>query len=142
MAYEQYLYSRGIDIMDTERIALIIISIIFGAIGIISFRIAYRQYKEKGFIFTNTWLFASEKERENMDIRIKKAEYRVGRNVFFLLGLVFIIYAVYFQLWLSWISYIGFALMGLIVIYALYQWVANARLFKSIEDEKNGNRTN
>jgi len=127
--------------MDTERIVLIILSMIFGAIGFICFRIAYRQYREKGFIFTNTWLFASETERANMDIRIKKAEYRVGRNVFFLLGLMFIVCAAYFQLWLSWISYIIFALMGLVVIYALYQWVANARLFKSIEDEKNGNRT-
>ena len=122
--------------MDTERIVLIIFSVIFGAFSFICFRIAYRQYREKGFIFTNTWLFASEKERANMDTRIKKAEYRVGRNVFFLLGLILIICAVYFQLWLSWLSWIIFALMGLLIIYALYQWVANARLFKSIEDEK------
>jgi len=57
-------------------------------------------------------------------------------NVFFLIALILIICAVYFQLWLQWMSYIIFALMGLAIIYALYQWVANARLFKSIEDEK------
>jgi len=122
--------------MDAERIVLIILSVIFGLAAFICFRISYRQHKERGFIFTNTWLFASQKEREEMNYRIKKAEYRVGRNVFFLLGITISVFAVYFQLWLSWLSYIAFVVMSLVVIYAIYQWIANARLFKEIEDEK------
>ena len=127
--------------MDTEQIVLLILSIIFGAAAFFCFLISYRQHREQGFIFTNTWLFASQKERDEMDHRVKKAEYRFGRNVFFSLGIIFSIYVVYFQLWLSWLSNIALALMGLLVIYAIYQWVANARLFKSIEDEENANRS-
>ena len=128
--------------MDTERIVLIIISVIFGLAAFICFRISYRQHKERGFIFTNTWFFASQKEREEMDCRIKKAEYRAGRNVFFLLGITISVIAVYFQLWLSWLSYIAFTVMSLVVIYAIYQWIVNARLFKEIEDEKRNKHTN
>ena len=122
--------------MDAERIVLIIISAVFGIMAVFCFRIAYCQHKEKGFIFTNKWLYASKKEREEMDYRIKKAEYRVGRNVFFILGVLLSVYAVYFQLWLPWLSYIAYALTSLGIIYALYQWIVNERLYKSIEDGK------
>ena len=115
---------------------LIVMSVLFGLFAIFSFFIAFRQHREKGFIFTNAWLFASERERRNMDIRIKKAEYRVGRNVFFLVGLVFSIYTVCFLYWITWLVNTGFAIMALTVLYAIFQYVANIRLQASIEEEK------
>jgi len=125
--------------LDAGRIVLIVMSVIFGLSGFISFYISYRQYKERGFIFTNTWLFASQKERDEMDSRVKKAEYRFARNVFFMLGIIMSIFVVYFQLWLSWVSYIAFGLMWLLILYAIFQWIENTRLFKKIEDEKRNN---
>jgi uncharacterized membrane protein len=71
-----------------------------------------------------------------MDIRIKKAEYRVGRNVFLLLGFLFSLYAVNFQLGISWLFYIGHAIMAFVVFYAIVQSVTNERFRKSIEAEK------
>ena len=127
--------------MDSGQIVLIVMSIIFGLIAFICFYISYRQHKKRGFIFSNTWLFASQKEREEMDARVKKAEYRLGRNVFFMLGIIMSVFVVYFQLWLSWVSYIAFGLMWFLILYAIYQWIANARLYKEIEDEKRSNRT-
>jgi disulfide bond formation protein DsbB len=56
--------------------------------------------------------------------------------VFFILGVLLLVFAVYFQIQLPWISYIGYGLMVLAAIYAIYQWIANERLFKSIEAEK------
>jgi len=117
-------------------IAVVVMSVIFGLLAVFSFYITFRQHREKGFIFTNEWLFASEKERKNMDIRIKKAEYRLGRNVFFLLGLTFLVYVAYFILWFSWLSNIGFAIMALTILYAIFKYVANVRLQASIEEEK------
>ena len=35
----------------------------FLAMAIISFFITYRQHREKGFVFTNEWVWASKKER-------------------------------------------------------------------------------
>jgi Ca2+/Na+ antiporter len=122
--------------MDAESIALIVISAILGVTAVFLFFISYRQHKERGVIFTNTWITASKAEREKMDERFKKAEYRVGRNVFFMLGFLCSLYAVNFQLWISWLFYIGYAVMALIVVYAIAQSISNERLRKTIEDEK------
>jgi Ca2+/Na+ antiporter len=122
--------------MEIELTARIIISSIVGVIAIPLFIIAYRQHKEKRFIFTNKWLYASQKERENMDIRIKKAEYRVGSNVFGGLGILVLFLAFYFLLDISWLFYTGIVIMIILVIYAIYQWMTNERLEKLIENEK------
>jgi len=122
--------------MDAERIVLIIMSVIFGTAAVFCFLIAYRHHKERGFILTNKWLYASKKEREAMDSRIKKVEYRVGRNIFSMIGAIISIFAIYFQLGFSLLLHIGYVLMVLVVIYAIRQWIVNGRLYKSIEGEK------
>jgi hypothetical protein len=121
-------------------IALWVTSIILGLSGFFSFLLAYRQHKEKGFIFTNTWLFASENERKNMDVRIKKYEYRVARNIFFMIGVLFSLIAIDMQLIDSRLSYLIWAITGIIVIvliaYAIVQFIMGERLRVSIEAEK------
>jgi len=139
-------YILGGDIMGAGHVTSIVWSAIMGAIAIFSFFIAYRQHKEKGFIFAGLlfateFLYASKKEREEMDERIKKAVYRVARNVFFLIGVIFMIYAVNFHLEISWLFYIGHAVTAIIVIYAIYKQAAHKRLSESIESEKKNNRT-
>jgi hypothetical protein len=122
--------------VDTEQIVRIIISTVIGATAVPLFIIAHRQHNEKGFIFTNRWLYASQKERENMDARIKKAEYRVGRNVFFGIGILALALALYFLLGASWLFNAALAIMLILIIYAIYQWITNERLEKAIENEK------
>ena len=121
-------------------IALWVTSIILGLISFLSFLLAYRQHKEKGFIFTNTWLFASESERTNMDVRIKKYEYRVARNIFFMIGVLFSLIAIDMHLIDSGLSYLMWALIGIIVIvliaYAIVQFIMGERLRVAIEAEK------
>ncbi|MDR0325215.1 MAG: DUF3784 domain-containing protein [Oscillospiraceae bacterium] len=111
-------------------------SAFLGATALLLFIISHRQHREKGFIFTNTWLMASQKEREEMDDRIKKAEYRVGRNVFFLLGLIFFVLAVFCLSLLSWLLYVLYALTAVTCIYAIVQWITNERLYKTFKDKK------
>jgi len=124
-----------------ENIDSIVVSILFGVPVVLLFFIAYRQHKEKGFIFTNAWLYASSKERENMDERIKKREYRVGRNVFFMLGVLLSLLAVSLSFEISWLYFpMGF-LAGSLIYYAIIQHITGERLRKSIEEEKS-NREN
>ena len=112
---------------------LIITSGVVGAIAVISFYIAYRQHKENGYIFTNTWVWASKKERENMDERIKKREYRLARNIFFILGIIFSILAgnILFQFW--WYNLIFSVLCVFVCIYAIVRWSKNERLYKTFK---------
>jgi Ca2+/Na+ antiporter len=118
--------------MTTEGLVAMIL---FGTIAVAMFFIAYRQHVEKGFVFTNRWIWASKKEREEMDPRIKKKEYRFGRNVFFLLGIMFA--TMTFSISVFWIFYVVYALMMFLLVYAIVQWVLNERFYKSMDDEKN-----
>ena len=67
-------------------IAKIISSAFLLVLAAIAFVISYRQYKKRGYIFTNTWAWASKKQRAVMDEKTKETEYLLARNVFFILG--------------------------------------------------------
>jgi len=118
--------------MTTEGLVGIIL---FGMIAVVMFFIAYRQHVEKGFVFTNRWLWASKKERDEMDARIKKMEYRFGRNVFFLLGILLAVMA--FSISVFWLFYVVYALTMFLIVYAIVQWILNERFYKSMDDENN-----
>ena len=115
--------------MGTEYIGFMIVSAILGAIAIFCFLTAYRHHKEKGFIFTNRWLFASPKEREQMDEKSKKYEYRVGRNVFAFVGLTFLLLAIYVIVHFSWLLVAVYVITAITIIYGfilLARWVKNS----------------
>lgn len=50
------------------------------------------QFCQKGFLFNNAWLYASQEERERMD---KAPYYRQSAVVFLLLGLIFALLGLY-----------------------------------------------
>jgi len=118
--------------MEPEGNVLYVMSALMGVIAFFMFLITYRQHKERGFIFTNTWIWASKKERYEMDIRKKKVEYRFARNVFFMLGIIFLVFAVNAILLFMWLFYVIYALFAILVIYALIQWVVNERYYKTL----------
>jgi len=47
--------------------AQMIIGSIFLALGIGAFIISYLQFKEKGYLFNNAYIWASQEERKHMD---------------------------------------------------------------------------
>ena len=51
-----------------------------------SWTLSALQFRQKGPLLNNTWLYASQKEREQMD---KAPHYRQSGVVFLLLGLLF-----------------------------------------------------
>ena len=103
--------------MGEITIGSIVVSAIIGAISVFCFLTAYRHHKEKGFIFTERWIFASPKDREQMDNKAKKFEYRVGRNVFTLAGLILLLIAIYVIIYFSWLIVAVYVLLAIMIIY-------------------------
>lgn len=96
--------------------------LVFVLLASLSFVIAYRQHRQKGFVFTNRWLFASEKERLEMDAQSKKTQYHIARNIFTILGIIFTILAINVLFWATWLFYIIYALAALVIIYSLIKF--------------------
>lgn len=104
------------------KISQIVISCVMGLFSVGSFVIAFFQNKETGPVFTNTFLYATRKERETMD---KKPEYRLARNVFIMFGAVFFLVTLYALLSLRWLIYPVIALIVVIIVYAIVYSVKN-----------------
>ena len=90
-------------------------SILF-AVSIFLFFLSVRSFMEKGFLFNNAYIYASEQERENMN---KKQHYRQSAIVFLLLGVVFLLNALAVLLKVNWIFYIGIGVIVVTLIYAI-----------------------
>lgn len=56
------------------------------------FFLGVRQLLERGYLFNNAWIYATQKERESMN---KKPYYRQSGIVFCLLGLLFTVIGFY-----------------------------------------------
>lgn len=74
------------------------------------------QFKEKGFLFNNTYLYASKKERETMD---KKPQYRQSAIVFLLVGIAFMLLAIEIFFALKWLYPVVMLIVICMIIYAI-----------------------
>lgn len=74
------------------------------------------QFREKGFLFNNAYIYASKKERKTMD---KTPHYRQSGVVFFLLGLIFALNAADIILQTGWLFYVVMTLAAVAVVYAI-----------------------
>ena len=100
----------------------IISASIMSVIAIIAFTISYHQSKGKGFVFSNAWIYRAEKERAKIN---KQFEYRLAKNVFAGIGILFLLIA--FHILTSW-TWIIFPVIGTIIfimIYAVIQSIKN-----------------
>ena len=94
---------------------IIIPSILF-AVSVFLFFMSVRSFMEKGFLFNNAYIYASEQEREKMN---KKPYYRQSAIVFLLFGIVFLLLALAVLLEAYWISFVGVAVVIITLIYAI-----------------------
>ncbi|PKM93110.1 MAG: hypothetical protein CVU84_17525 [Firmicutes bacterium HGW-Firmicutes-1] len=95
-----------------EVIALVILFII--SLG--SFVVGYFQFKEKGILFNNAYLYASKEERNKMN---KKPHYRQSAIVFVVIGIIFLLNAIEMIIRSGWIFHVMIGLMILLIIYAI-----------------------
>ena len=94
---------------------IIVASILF-AVAILAFIMSILSFMEKGFLFNNAFLYASEQERKRMD---KKPYYRQSAVMFLLICLVFTLngFEVIFNI--DWLSYTAITIIIIAVIYAI-----------------------
>ncbi len=103
--------------METSQIVMSIITLLL-SIG--SFVISYRQAKEKGFVFNNAYLYASQKERETMD---KKPAYKQSKIVFAFLGVIFLLLSLEIILDVGWLLGVVILLAVCVIVYAIVSTV-------------------
>ena len=99
----------------------IVVAIVLIAVSLLVFVLSIRSFLEKGFLLNNAYLYASKKQREEMD---KKPYYRQSAVVFFMIGIVFLLIAAAILLDAFWITYIADAVIALLVIYAVASSIA------------------
>lgn len=86
------------------------------AISVFAIFMSVRSFMEKGFLFNNTYIYASKKEREKIN---KKPYYRQSAIAFLLIGLIFFLNAMAVLLGSDWLFYIVIAVAIAAVIYAI-----------------------
>ncbi len=94
----------------------IIAAIVLGVIAIVCFICSYLQFKEKGFLFNNAYIFASEQEKETMD---KKTRYKQSGVIFVLIGIVFLINTIDVILETGWLFYLVIVIAIVAIVYAI-----------------------
>ena len=100
---------------------MIVGAIVLFSIAILSFVISIRSFMEKGLLFNNAYIYASEQERESMN---KKPHYRQSGIVFLLIGLIFLLNGFNLLFKTDWIFYVIIAIVIVIFIYAICSSIA------------------
>lgn len=108
-----------------KKVSEIVCAILMGVLSLVLFVYASFTRRCKGPIFSNTYLFASEEERKNLDI---KAEYHLVTVVFTFLATIFAFFAVHIFTGWKWCQYFAFILVGCVLVYAI---------IKTVKTEKN-----
>ena len=102
---------------ETNMESMEVIMVAFLSLISLSFIIGgYFQFKEKGILFNNAYLYASAEERKNMN---KKPHYRQSAVVFIVLGLVFLLVAIESIIHSGWMFNVVYGLILLVIIYAI-----------------------
>ena len=97
--------------MSTDKIVVLVVLML---ISVGAFILSWLQFKERGFLFNNAYLYASKEEREMMN---KKPYYRQSAIISLLLGLIFLLNAI--GLFVTWFSYISIIAAIASVIFAV-----------------------
>lgn len=82
------------------------------------------QWAQKGPLLNNAWLYASEKERAEMN---KKPHYRQSAVVFFLSGGVFLADGFYILTDRGWLRIAAFVLLGVALVFAVVSSIVTAK---------------
>ena len=94
----------------------IIGTIILGVIAIACFIISYLQFKEKGFLFNNAYIYASKQEKETMD---KKPHYKQSGIVFVFIGIIFLMNAIDIIFQTGWLNFFVIGIVIVVIVYAI-----------------------
>lgn len=102
--------------MEINTMGNIIAAIVLGVIAAICFVFSCLQFNQKGFLFNNAYIYASKKERKNMN---KKPFYKQSGIVFALIGIIFLINAINIVLQTVWLFYLATGTAIVAIVYAI-----------------------
>ena len=90
-------------------------------LAIILFVLSSLQFRQKGFLLNNAYIWASKKEREKMDNNdeIKRPHYRQSAYTFLLLGISFVSYSLYCYFDLHWLYITFWMILAMTLIYVV-----------------------
>lgn len=94
----------------------ILIAALTFLLSIGSFILGIRSLREKGYLFNNSYIFASEQERAKMN---KAPLYRQSGIVFLLCGIILLLAAVQALLAVKWLTYIIVVMLVAALVYAV-----------------------
>lgn len=109
---ESYIV-RKVSYMNTGEIILFVFMLI---LALAAFIISILQFKQKGILFNNAYLYASKKERETMD---KKPHYRQSAITFLFIGIVFSLLAIEIVFTTKWLFFLVMLTIISMIIYAI-----------------------
>ena len=92
-------------------------AIIFGIVATACFVIAYLQFREKGILLNNTYIYSSNNEN-------KTPYYRQSGIVFTMIGSVFLINMLEIILKTGWLFYLVILVAVIVSVYAIASTVA------------------
>lgn len=90
--------------------------IIISVVAILCFVLSYFQFKEKGFLFNNAYIYASKQERDTMD---KKPHYKQSGIVLLMIGMIFLINVVELLFEAGWLFYLVIVITIMTIAYAI-----------------------
>ena len=99
--------------MGTSEIVLLIFILLLSTT---SFIVSYFQFRETGFLFNNSYIYASKKERIKMN---KKPYYRQSAITFGAIGIMFIMIALAIIANWNWLFPIIIVFAILLIVYAI-----------------------
>ncbi len=89
------------------------------------------QFLEKGIPLNNEYIWASDKERDNMSAEHKKPYFQQSAVVFLLCGICLLTYAFSILLKLDLLVYIGYILVFITITYAVASSITIAKKQKT-----------
>lgn len=109
----------------------IVLAVIMFAVSVLSFTASIFQLREKGFLFNNAYIYASDEERRKMD---KKLYYRQSGIIFLFVGFIFLINGIEIIIKSGWLFYIVMLTAVVVIVYAV---VSSVKIDKLSKEEKN-----
>ncbi len=110
--------------MQTNEVITLVILLL---ISLIFFVLGYFQYKEKGVLLNNAYIYASKEERNRMN---KRPHYRQSAVVFVMIGIMFLLNAIEMFFRIGWMFYVSLGLMIILIIYAIVSSIIINKKYK------------
>lgn len=91
-------------------------AILLGLVAITCFIVSCFQFKEKGFLYNNAYIYVSKEEKERMN---KTPYYNQSGMVFILIGIIFLLNSIDMLLKTDWIFYFVIVVAVSVIVYTV-----------------------